>query len=489
MTNDHVRLFGVLAFFFLMVTAGFAEAGSFKENLIPVPGDANVLILINAAQARQSEYARQLRAEHGGTPIMDQSILSAPNVERIVTAAKLDLATGEPVWELGVVSTTNEPSLPNLAKYLGGRLDTIDECAALQLPINAYIVALGPRLVGVKSPADRQAIAAWARDARTRSDVSVSEYLKEMAVFPEQTGTDLIMALDLSNVVGVAASQAFLTKSKTLAGKNIDIDELTRLLTSVRGATLGVRILDKPHAKLRIDFGQDAAALTPVAKELILEILANQGATIDELADWNVDVKGNTIFLGGVFSTRGLRRVLSLAEPPLPPLESPATFRPSEPASPGETQAVAQASAKHFKAVSQILDDVGPRRRNRDDKTPGEYGMWLDRSARKIDKLPILNVDEDLLDYSGEVSHGLRNISNQYRGAGVKAGTASANTYYEVWGGYGYGYGYDRYNPRREARKQETATAVSAGITSFSQLDDMTAQIRRLMTQRYKIEF
>ncbi|HBO42873.1 MAG TPA: hypothetical protein DD670_02845, partial [Planctomycetaceae bacterium] len=293
----------------------------------------------------------------------------------------------------------------------------------------------------------------------------------------------------LSNVVGVAASRAFLTKSKAIAGKNIDIDELSRVLTSVRGATLGVRVLDKPHAKLRIDFGQDAAVLAPVAKELILEILANQGAMIDELADWSVDVKGNTVFLGGVFSTRGLRHILSLAEPPLPPLESPTTFQPNEPASPGETQAVAQASIKHFKAVSQILDDVGPRRRNRDDKTPGEYGMWLDRSARKIDKLPLLNVDEDLLDYSGEVSHGLRNISNQYRGAGVKAGTASADTYYEVWGGYGYGYGYDRYNPRREARKQETATAVSAGITSFNQLDDMTAQIRRLMTQRYKIEF
>ena len=505
----YVRLTVLSVCLLTLVVSGSGLAASFKEHLVQVPGDANVLILINAEKARNSQYAKRLRAENQGAPLLDRSILTSPKIERAVMAAKLDMRTRSPLWELAVISTFNEPDLNKLSGLLGGSVDSLEGLPVLHLSLDADIVRLAPKLSGVVAPADRQAVSRWIRNTRARGMVSVSDYLKEMAVFPDKVGTEIIMAMDLDNVVSRSKVREFLNRSKTLSGKNVDLDRLSQLLTSIRGATLGIRITNRPSGMLRIDFGQDAAIMAPVAKPLILEILANFGATIDEFADWKVNVKGNTVYLGGIFSVNGLRRVLSLAEPPLPPLDDsetsqvkPVTPRlepktaPTQgdgPVSPGDVNQVkAQASFEHFKAVSHILDDVGPRRKR--GKSASEYGLWLNRYARKVDKLPILNVDGDLLDYSAHVSNSLRNISNQYRGIGVQAGQYSSNKYYRTYAGnyggyYGYAWERDSRTPKQMATKKGTATAVSSGMASFDELDNATASIRRVLTERYQIEF
>jgi hypothetical protein len=503
--KHHVRFsVGLVAGLLMLVVATSAFAASFKENLARVPGDANVLILINAGKARQSAFAQRLRRDDPAATHLDQSILSAPNVDLVVTAARLDMESRTPLWELGVISTKEAIRMPKLATFLGGTMDTLDDLPAIRLPINAYIVQLAPRLAAVRAPGDRQSTSRWIRQTKIPGETALPEYLKEMAVFPETVGTEVIMAIDLDDVIGFAKAREYLSRSKAVAGKQVDIDELSRLLASIRGTTLGVRIVDAPVGKLRIDFGQDASALAPVAKPLILEILANLGATIDEFEDWTAEVKGKTMYLGGTFSINGLRRVLSLAEPPLPPLEdqsvaqakkTPPQDRTGEVTSSSEASDTAVASLKYFKAVSDILDDVGPRRK-RGDRGPTQYGLWLNRYARKIDKLSILNVDKDLLNYGMNVSGSLRQVSSQYQNVGVQASVQStdrASNYYPMAVGY-YGQTYGYYEPhglsdRKIAMKEGTAQAVGSGMTVFDQLDDATIQIRRLMTERYGLEF
>lgn len=481
-----------------------ALAASFKDNLARVPGDANVLIMINAGKTRTSAFAQRLLREDPASAHLDRSILSGPNVDLIVTAAKLDMESRTPIWELGVVSTKEALRMPKLAAYLGGTMDTLDDLPAIRLPINAYLVQLAPTLAAVRSPGDRQSVSRWLRQTKIPGETALPEYLKEMAMFPETVGTDIIMAIDLDDVIGYAKAREFLARSKSLAGKQVDVDQLSRLLASVRGTTLGVRVVDRPVGKLRIDFGQDASALAPVAKPLILEVLANLGATIDELENWTAEVKGKTMYLGGTFSVSGLRRVLSLAEPPMPPLadqtatqgkRTPPQDSAGQPYSSSQASDAALASLKYFKAVSGILDDVGPRR-IRGDRGPSDYGLWLNRHARKIDKLSILNVDKDLLDYGMNVSRSLRQVSSQYQNVNVQAAVQSTDrqmNYYPMAMGY-YGETYGYYEPhgltdRQVARKEGTAQAVSSGMTVFDQLDDSTMRIRRLMTERYGMEF
>ena len=500
------RLIGSVICLAALCLPTIAFAGLYGEHLTQIPGDANVLILVNAAQAKNSTFAQRVRKESPETVQLNRSLYTSPNVERVVMASKFDFQSRLPVWELAIVSTKTEPNLKKLSQFLGGNLDTLDGLASIQLPIDAYIVMLKPKLAGIMAPGDRQAVSRWIRRSKATNDIAISDYLKKMAVFPEEAGTDVIMAMDLTDVVSSAKAQAYLADSKAVAGKDIDTQKLGYLLASVRGATLGVKIRKRPVGALRIDFGQDAAVMTPVAKPLILEILSKLGAKIDEFSDWNVKVKGNTVFMEGVFTISGLRRVMTLAEPPLPPLDeqstqtATATSTQKDAKATGEadlSSSVAQASYNYFKSISSLLEEVSPRRRR--GKSAGEYGIWLNRYARKIDKLPILNVDKDLLDYSMFVSHKLREISNQYRGIGVRTAPYSSEraqrtTFYGESNGYYRGYSYWYNEPyglteKQIARKQATTKAVSSGMNAFDELDNATIQIRRLMTERYKVEF
>ena len=73
----------------------------------------------------------------------------------------------------------------------------------------------------------------------------------------------------------------------------------------------------------------------------------------------------------------------------------------------------------------------------------GEVAIWMDRYARKIDQLPILGVDEQLVDFSATIAQALRDMGVQYRGVGIEASKYSNNAGREGGifdGDYGYGY-------------------------------------------------
>jgi hypothetical protein len=335
-----------------------------------------------------------------------------------------------------------------------------------------------------------------------------------MATYPDEVGTDIVVALDLAYAVSPAEVREYLDQSKAADGANVDLDSLSQLVAGIRGAALGIRIVDAPVGELRIEFARDATILAPLAKALVLEILADTGATVDDFYDWDGEVQGNMMYLRGPLSIRGLRRILSLVDLPTPPLETPEPRSPqpspgeSEPAAPAESQvdSTAAASLRHFRSVSALMDDVLKPPRGTI-KTMGQYALWLDRFSRKIDQLPIRNVDKDLLDYSAEVAATLRAVADGYRGVGIYAGALSRNPTIQYVGpavdnayfrSYGYRYGnyaqrYHYYtrgpSPSKVAERRGKAQAVASEADIVRQLEDQRAQIRRLMTERYDIEF
>jgi len=129
--------------------------------------------------------------------------------------------------------------------------------------------------------------------------------------------------------------------------------------------------------------------------------------------------------------------------------------------------------------------------------------------------MPILNVDPELLDYGANVAANFREISDL--GSGVRATAAAKQAQYHPTvegrrqvayssGPYGYsGYGTrrgDYYEGRdvegerleREGKKlqvikEEKAKGTDQALTIMRTIEQDTAQIRRVMTGRYKIEF
>jgi hypothetical protein len=113
----------------------------------------------------------------------------------------------------------------------------------------------------------------------------------------------------------------------------------------------------------------------------------------------------------------------------------------------------------------------------------------MERYARKIDELPVLNVDEMLLDYGDKLAETLRIMSLSKRQAGIAAGVRATEG-----GGYydGYDYGYNAFDAaaaRSQAKKEEMAVASDTRVQGWKLIDDATADIRRSLTKKYGVEF
>jgi hypothetical protein len=118
------------------------------------------------------------------------------------------------------------------------------------------------------------------------------------------------------------------------------------------------------------------------------------------------------------------------------------------------------------------------------------HALWMERYGRKIDALPILNVDEDLLNWGASVSETFRSMGIAERGAGVRQGVRKS----QVYGDYSYSDdGYYNYRPessrKNEIKREEEAKATLMRFDSWKEIEDSQAEIRRTMTQRYGVEF
>jgi len=118
--------------------------------------------------------------------------------------------------------------------------------------------------------------------------------------------------------------------------------------------------------------------------------------------------------------------------------------------------------------------------------------VYMERYGRKIDRLPILNVDEDLLAYGAAISETLRSMSVVQKSGAVRAGARKS----AVYGSYAYsyddyGYYYGRSNPsiRNQIDRQEQGRARVIRFQSWSEIEDATSEIRKQMTAKYQIEF
>jgi hypothetical protein len=226
--------------------------------------------------------------------------------------------------------------------------------------------------------------------------------------------------------------------------------------------------------------------LTTILKPLLLERLAARGAMIEDFRSWTLEVKDGTAYLGGNLTPGGLSLLMSLVEPELPEAKPAATADAPSPGNPTKPpKPSVEKSQQHFIQVKQLITEVRFPSSDLKFVSAGAFGAWIDRQARRIDQLPLLNVDPELLDYSQGVAKSLRVTAAKQRGA-----TINASAYSVRRTRYDDGYHNSLSDSQNMIQtRMETAAANLSHVEVMRMLDDETAAIRRRLTERYGVEF
>ncbi|MFI4851650.1 MAG: hypothetical protein ACIAZJ_21235 [Gimesia chilikensis] len=476
----------IAVYFSFAIFSQTTVEAQFEDLLNRIPANANSIVLIDVSRMHASTLARKegwLKKHEAA--YVERPIYLPPEAAKIVVAAQLNFADSlDQNWELAVMDMQEPIPMRSIARAEGGYVDSINGLHAAWAPSDAYFVRLSTSVMGVMHPANRQAVSRWADFGRKNTNLVISSYLNQATKVVRANGPQIAMAIDLKDIVLPHKREEYLKHSKVLNGKEQSAERLAEFLDGIQGATFSVEVGSQAVGELRIDFNSDTAILSQSAKPMVLEIVDELGIHLDDLEKWKVELKGKSIILSGTLSSDGMRRVFSILEIP----STKFSELKDEIVTVDSPDNVAQASLTYFKSVSVLTDDLRKYlRSNRDN-----HSIYSERYARKIDRLPILNVDEDLLTWGSKVAETLRGVALAKRAAGVRTGVRNAG----VYGNYSYSYDGNNYygvrsnsSVRFQNRTEEQAQATGVRFNSWKEIEDSTAEIRREMTKRYQIEF
>lgn len=478
----------------LAVVQGWCAEPSMLDVLRSCPKTANAIVQGDMVALRKLTLGSPLHEDLPG------------NVVRVRIAAELDLESFQPDWEIGYAAVEKTSTAESIALREGGYVDTLQGRSIVWTPNEMYLVPLADNVVSIVRPADRKFVGQWLK--KDRSNV-VSSYLQQVAgrLTDRQS---VSIAVDLEDVLSTGVLNEKLAQSKSLQGKNIE--SIAKSLSSVQGITISVAS-DALEATVLIDFLNAPTELTPVAKAFFAEVLTARGMQLDEFSQWKLSAvsEGKTLSFTGPIASETLDDLLGMftvhrasrGVTPVTKTDSPAT--PTAPQT--SPSVVAENTKDYFRKVINIVHRV----RDYSANNTGERAQWNGNMANRIDEMPTLEVDPQMVMFGAEVAKSLRsnsmsmqltNISQGAAAVAADAGTGAFSTATAVgtMAGMGYGYGgYGNYgsyggnfvDPNSPVKYYRMGQAQ--GNTSFKELmarlEQSLADMRRTMTEKYKIQF
>lgn len=483
-----------------------------------VPADANTLVLINAQKMFGSRIADREGWQARRKAAYDSGISSLPpDATDVLIAGRHDLKFGhEALWELGMMKFSQNQEVIDVAKHYGGTMDEISGHSAVRLPDDHFVLQMGPAFMASYTPANRQDVARWLRQTNvTVPGGHLAPYLQTAFDYATKVGTPIIMAMDLGGLLSTSEIEERIVKLDSLKGAKLPGAELVSLLQGIQGITLGISIDDSELGAIRVDFADSAEILAKVGKPLLLEILKNQGAMIDDFEKWEPSVTGNTFMLRGNLGEEGTRKLMSVME--LPASMTHAVQMASSPGSSNEKNDKLLATQQYWNSLNSLMTDL------RDDhhfQSFGQGAIWYDKYARKIDRLPIMNVDPKLVDFGSTIAATFRNCEAIMQGVGMSSalrvsqtgGSGTSGYSNSSFGGYRASmgtYGFTPYGPQAmgsgvsamNASRQQQGRDIaiihteerSKGAKSlrdiWRQIDNQTAAMRKYLVNEYSANF
>ncbi|HZL89993.1 MAG TPA: hypothetical protein VFB96_16615 [Pirellulaceae bacterium] len=501
----------------LLIVAGSASLSraQFDDLVDKVPQSANAIFLLNVDKVLASPAASKNNWKEKVQEAYTSGVtILPPQASQAVLSASLDLESTHTLWESAVMRLKNEPSLDTVARISRGSVEDLDGMQTVALPGDAYLVQFTSKVVGAMAPANRQAISRWIREIKGRKGNGLSPYLAEAFSFANELGTPIVLALDLEHATSADQIRLVLaSEPKFEEETGVAIEKAATFLTSIRGVTLGITLADKPFGKIKVDFEQDVPFTPDVAKSLLLKALARRGATIDEIEGWTAKVNGKQITVEGYLEKSGTRRIFSLFDRP-PSLPSKGESMPTQELS--KEELVKAATKTYFTNMEDMLDDLRDKPKTASHYTVGQKAVWYKTYARKIERLPVLNVDPDLMQFSSQVSSSLYQAADAITSGAARSRTRQVNAaptynYYTNSTVYGYSYRSDDYgsgympygstntvavedvqaefNNRARIRTEERVASMNQARGIVEQMEQAVSSMRKQLTQKYQIEF
>jgi hypothetical protein len=471
-----------------------ADSKKYGELLKRVPDTANVLMLIDAdglfdSKLGQNEKWREEAATAGGLGLAD-------DVSRMVIGAHYDLDSLHENAKVGVTLLRGDlPDLETLARRVGGYVETLQNVPVVWTPRGFTLLAFPPRTLAFVEQADRQAMARWLQGNLLRPKAFPAGYA-DRALFRADAGSQIVLALNLNEAVSAKAVEPWLYSVETIKdGKSIDVGSLARQLADVQSAFLQIDVKEGITGTLRVDFKNKIDYLAPYLKSIILTAIEDYGAMLPELSSWSfrLDQNKQAIEMSGRLGTESVRRVLSFARPPRIEASRP-SFADAPPAPDGKPPEaskddVVRTSQAYYHSVTDLLEGL----KGVDRPTYRSQKLWYDRYAKQIEELPILGVDTDLLNWGNTIARTLREMASGINYADKDAayrlaGTANGYGGY-VYGGYGYYYGNSKGYDAAVLKKQTNAVVGVQLDQRWEAMEASIADMRRKMTEKYKVEF
>lgn len=464
-------------------------ASEFDELVKSVPRGGNAIMAIDVTRTLAAPIAKANGWDKKISDSANRPMYLPPEADKVLAVAQFDIVRDfNRGWDVTLFGLTESIPLRLVARAEGGYVDKIEGTDAVWIPSDAYVLQAGENTLVMQAPANRQAVARWIDRHKNNSMSEISDYLG-VAVSAMKRDPQIVMALDTSDAPQTHRVKQQLEQSGFIEKHGLNLDQMTALLSGLRGVILEVSLTDKISATARIDFSEKVTLSSNVAKALVLAALDARQMSLPGVDAWKCSVVDKSIVMDGDLPMDSMRRLLSLMEPPSTKFSSLKDAN-VETASGDD---MAKNSLAYFQETQELMKDL---RQKAGSYTSDAY--WIDRYAGKIDRLPILHVDDELLDYGQKLSETLRVMSGSRKMTNLQGGAASRGDLSTGGISYNSGYGYGYYNystprSRQTAAGNDRANAAASGtavkLQGWNLIDNATTEVRREMTKRYNLEF
>jgi hypothetical protein len=491
-TMRPMRISLCLALLILAQGAVLGAELTFQELAQRLPASTNAVVAINVKKALASPYGKR---EHWGSNAPDawakQPVMIPPGASRLIMAADVKTSTIGSNWEMSLIEMAKMPTVQELASAEGGHVDRIWDKDGAYSPINAYFVPIEPTILASISPAERSLIARWVRTPVKPEGNVTSEYIKKVVAGLGEN-TDMVMAIDLEGAFGLPNIRRFLDQHEIKEIPDQRLDATAEVLGSMKGIKLEVTVGEGITGRASVQFERDATLLRPCAKPVMIAVLKRVGMRIDDVQDWKFTVAGKELSMQGNLSSGGLRELLGMVQSPIPAatVAVPTTSGAAQPAADP-----AQASQRYYKAVAACISNL------REGTSVTATATSMRNVAKRIDQMPILGVDPELVQWGGMCSAKLKQVAGNLSVGQVQINARVAGVKDPEY----ISYNYDQYgNPisttsnvtienankeRRQLASQQKAETYQQVLTILNEIAATTPPIRQAMVQKYNVEF
>jgi hypothetical protein len=446
----------------------------------------DVARLVDSPWGKQNDLRGKLNARYGGRP------LPVPgNAKRLAVGGKLIPVGLESMWRAAVIELPAAPRMEPMIQAQGGYLDKVGGKPAAWSPKDAFYVALDGDSLGVYQPADRRQVLSWASSPVA---APLPPYVaRALSAIPPEVVA--VFAMDLQESISPAAISYALGMGELPSLESMETDKLLPALASVTGTTITVRPAgENLEAEWAIDFAQDVSPLGAFANAVVIDALKSAGAYEPEAEQWSFKAEGKRFVGKRAINEESFSRLVSLLAPASNGVADAAVTSDGD-AQPAAARAtsVAEASQAYYHSVAKCIDVVGSR------ASASQSGTSLTAQARRIQQLPVLDVDPALVEWAGTVAESLDRAAHEITIGSQRAQAAAAAVAAPAASGAGnYGSAStpesraafrNASNQRRQAAQTERAAASQKALDVLNTIPESRAKVRVDMSQKYRVEF